>query len=35
MPQKKRDKKLNSQDKKLIEEIVRVDNAGEHGDIQI
>ena len=35
MPQKKRDKKLNSQDKKLIEEIVRVDHAGEHGATQI
>jgi demethoxyubiquinone hydroxylase (CLK1/Coq7/Cat5 family) len=35
MPKKKRDKKLNSQDKKLIEEIVRVDHAGEHGATQI
>ena len=35
MPQKKRNKKLNSQDKKLIEEIVRVDHAGEHGATQI
>ena len=35
MPTKKRNKKLNNQDKKLIEEIVRVDHAGEHGATQI
>jgi len=35
MPIKKRSKKLNTQDKKLIEEIIRVDHAGEHGATQI
>ena len=34
MPIKKKAKKLNSQDKKLIEEIIRVDHAGEHGATQ-
>ena len=35
MPVKKKSKKLNNQDKKLIEEIIRVDHAGEHGATQI
>ena len=35
MPLKKKIKKLNPQDKKLIEEIIRVDHAGEHGATQI
>ena len=35
MPLKKKVKKLNPQDKKLIEEIIRVDHAGEHGATQI
>ena len=35
MPLKKKIKKLNPQDKKLIEEIVRVNHAGEHGATQI
>ena len=35
MPQRKKIKKLNNQDKKLIEEIIRVDHAGEHGATQI
>jgi len=35
MPVKKKTKKLNSKDKKLIEEIIRVDHAGEHGATQI
>ena len=35
MRTKKRSKKLNIQDKKLIEEIIRVDHAGEHGATQI
>ena len=32
---KKKVKKLKPQDKKLIEEIIRVDHAGEHGATQI
>ena len=35
MRTKKRTKRLNAQDKKLIEEIIRVDHAGEHGATQI
>ena len=35
MPIKKKTKKLKPQDKKLIEEIIRVDHAGEHGATQI
>ena len=35
MPLKKKIKKLKTQDKKLIEEIIRVDHAGEHGATQI
>ena len=35
MPIKKKTKKLEPQDKKLIEEIIRVDHAGEHGATQI
>ena len=35
MPIKKKTKKLKLQDKKLIEEIIRVDHAGEHGATQI
>ena len=30
MPTKKKNKTLNNEDKKLIEEIIRVDHAGEH-----
>ena len=30
MPIKKKTKKLKPQDKKLIEEIIRVDHSGEH-----
>ena len=35
MPTKKKSKTLNNEDKKLIEEIIRVDHAGEHGATQI
>ena len=35
MPTKKKNKTLNNEDKKLIEEIIRVDHAGEHGATQI
>ena len=35
MPIKKKTEKLKPQDKKLIEEIIRVDHAGEHGATQI
>ena len=35
MPLKKKIKKIKTQDKKLIEEIIRVDHAGEHGATQI
>ncbi len=35
MPTKKKNKSINSQDKKLIQEIIRVDHAGEHGATQI
>ena len=35
MPTKKKNKSLSSEDKKLIEEIIRVDHAGEHGATQI
>ena len=35
MAVKKKVKKLKPQDKKLIEEIIRVDHAGEHGATQI
>ena len=35
MPTKKKNKSLSGEDKKLIEEIIRVDHAGEHGATQI
>ena len=35
MSLKKRTKKLSNTDRKLIEEIIRVDHAGEHGATQI
>ena len=35
MPSKKKNKSLSGEDKKLIEEIIRVDHAGEHGATQI
>ena len=35
MPTKKKNKSLSGEDKKLIEEIIRADHAGEHGQIQI
>ena len=35
MPTKKKNTALSGEDKKLIEEIIRVDHAGEHGATQI
>ena len=35
MTTKKKNKSLSGEDKKLIEEIIRVDHAGEHGATQI
>ena len=35
MPLKKRTKKLSPKDRRLIEEIIIVDHAGEHGATQI
>ena len=35
MPTKKKNKSLSGEDKKLIEEIIRVDHAGEYGATKI